>query len=403
MLDRRSLLCHIANALVAFRDEMRMDFDLSDVQRKRYDEVLVGVRAQRSAVPGGAGRPPFSRVEWSAAAALGLVGLCLPPEYGGGGLGALDTALCLEAFTEGGADAGLAFAVGAHLLACAVPVRDFGTGPVRGELLEGMASGDMIAANAMTEDAAGSDIATLATTVVRDGPVYVLDGVKSFVSNAPAADVFVVYATSDPDGGFLGQTAFAVPRDLPGIKVGEPFAKMGLDACPAGRVEFAGCRVPARYRLGAEGQGSAIFQHSMTWERSCLFAIYLGQMRRQLRSCLAHARQRRQFGRPIIGFQAVSHRIATMTQRLESARLLLYRACWLLDEGRPDPAATAVSKLAVSEATLANSLDAIQIFGGAGYLVDNGIEAQLRDSVPSVIFSGTNDIQREIIVSRAEP
>ena len=105
VLDRRSLLCHIANALVAFRDEMRMDFDLSDVQRKRYDEVLAGVRAQRSAVPGGAGRPPFSRVEWSAAAAFGLVGLCLPPEYGGGGLGALDTALCLEAFTEGGADA----------------------------------------------------------------------------------------------------------------------------------------------------------------------------------------------------------------------------------------------------------------------------------------------------------
>jgi len=116
-----------------------------------------------------------------------------------------------------------------------VPVRDFGAGPVRAELLEGMTSGDMIAANAMTEDAAGSDIATLATTVVRDGPVYVLDGVKSFVSNAPAADVFVVYATSDPDGGFLGQTAFAVPRDLPGITVSEPFAKMGLDACPAGR------------------------------------------------------------------------------------------------------------------------------------------------------------------------
>jgi clorobiocin biosynthesis protein CloN3 len=183
--------------------------------------------------------------------------------------------------------------------------------------------------------------------------VYVLDGVKSFVSNAPAADVFVVYATSDPTAASWARPPFAVPRDLPGITVSEPFAKMGLDACPAGRVEFAGCRVPARYRLGRRRSGQRDLPALDDLERSCLFAIYLGQMRRQLRSCLAHAKQRRQFGRPIIGFQAVSHRIATMTQRLESARLLLYRACWLLDEGRPDPAATAVSKLAVSEATLA--------------------------------------------------
>jgi clorobiocin biosynthesis protein CloN3 len=378
-----------------------MEFDLSDAQRKRYDEVLEGVRMQMTADKAAGRRSPFSRAEWSAAANLGVLGLCLPEEHGGGGLGALDTALCLEAYTEGGADAGLAFAVCAHLLACAVPVRDFGTDPARAELLEGMASGAIIAANAMTEDGAGSDIGALSTTVVRDGADYVIDGVKSFVSNAPAADVFVVYATSDAHAGFLGQSAFAVPRNLPGITVSEPFVKMGLDACPAGRVEFSGCRVPARYRLGADGQGSAIFQHSMGWERGCLFAIYLGQMRRQLDSCLAHARQRRQFGRPIVAFPAVSHRIASMTQRLESARLLLYRACWLLDQGRSDPAAIAVSKLAVSEATIANSLDAVQIFGGSGYLADAGIEAQLRDSVPSVIFSGTSDIQREIIVSRA--
>jgi L-prolyl-[peptidyl-carrier protein] dehydrogenase len=378
-----------------------MDFDLSEAQRKRYEEVLAGVRGQVPAGPAGVPRLPFSRPEWYDAARLGMMGLCLPVEYGGGGLGALDTALCLEAFTEGGADTGRAFAVGAHLLACAVPVRDFGADPMRGELLAGMANGQLIAANAMTEDGAGSDIGTLGTAVTRDGEEYVLNGVKSFVSNAPAADVFVIYGTSDPDAGFLGQTSLAVPRRLPGLTVGEPFAKMGLQACPAARVEFSDCRVPVRYRLGHEGQGSAIFQHSMSWERSCLLAIYLGQMRRQLDGCVAHAKQRRQFGRPIGAFQAVSHRIAAMTQRLESARLLLYRACWLLDQGRADTAATAMSKLAVSEATIANSLDAIQIFGGPGYLTDTGIEAQLRDSVPSVIFSGTTDIQREIIVNRA--
>jgi clorobiocin biosynthesis protein CloN3 len=378
-----------------------MEFDLSEAQRKRYDEVLAGVRGQESNARSDGPLSSFTRGQWSAAASLGMTGLCLPAEDGGGGLGALDTALCLEAFTEGGADTGLAFAVGAHLLACAVPVRDFGAEPVRGELLTGMASGALIAANAMTEDEAGSDTGTLGTTVVRDGEDYVVNGAKSYVSNAPVADVFVVYGTSDADSGFLGQTALAVPRNLPGITVGEPFAKMGLHACPAGRVEFNECRVPVRYRLGAERQGRAIFQHSMAWERSCLLAVYLGQMRRQLDSCVAHAKQRRQFGRPIGAFQAVSHRIATMIQRLESARLLLHRACWLLDQGRSDPAATAMAKLAVSDATVANSLDAVHIFGGSGYLAGAGIEAQLRDSIPSVIFSGTSDIQREIIVSRA--
>ncbi|MFB9235731.1 acyl-CoA dehydrogenase family protein [Plantactinospora siamensis] len=378
-----------------------MDFDLSAAQRKRYDEVLAGVREQMSDVSPRGSLGPFSRDQWADAGRLGMTGLCLPAEYGGGGLGALDTALCLEAFTEGGADTGLAFAIGAHLLACAVPVRDFADAATRAELLPGLVGAELVAANAMTEDEAGSDISALRTTVARDGDAYVVTGVKSYVSNGPAADIFVVYGTSDPTAGFLGQTALAVPRRLPGVTVGEPFTKMGLHACPAARVEFAGCRVPARYRLGAEGQGSAIFQHSMGWERSCLFAIYLGQMRRQLDSCVAHAKRRRQFGRPIGAFQAVSHRIATMMQRLESARLLLYRACWLLDQGRADPTATAMAKLAVSDATVANSLDAVQVFGGAGYLADPGIEAQLRDSVPGVIFSGSNDIQREILVNRA--
>jgi clorobiocin biosynthesis protein CloN3 len=375
-----------------------MEFDLTEAQRKRREELLASVCGQTK---NGKDPSTFSRGEWLEAARLGMTGLCLPAEHGGGGLGALDTALCLEAFTEGGADTGLAFALGAHLLACGMPVRDFGAGPVREQLLGGMVRGDLIAANAMTEDQAGSDIGSLATTVVRDGGDYLVDGTKSFVSNAPVADVFIVYGTSDPAAGFLGQTALAVPRHLPGITIGEPFAKMGLHACPAARVEFSGCRVPARYRLGVEGQGSVIFQHSMAWERSCLFAIYLGQMRRQITDCVAHVKQRRQFGRPIGAFQAVSHRIATMIQRLEAARLLLYRACWLLDEGRSDPAATAMAKLAVSDAAIANSLDAVQTFGGTGYLAGPGIEAQLRDAVPSVVFSGTTDIQREIIAKRA--
>ena len=372
-----------------------MEFDLSETQQRRYDEIVSAARDH--VVDDHSDRSHFTRQEWKRAAALGLTGLCLPTAQGGGGLGALDTALALEAFGRGCADTGFVFAVGAHLLACAVSIRDFASDEVRADLLSGMAAGDVIGANAMTEDGAGSDVSKLRVTARLDGGAYVLDGEKSFASNAPVADVFVTYAVTDPHAGFLGITAFAVPREFPGVTVGLPVAKMGLASCPAARVTFEGCRVPDSFRLGDDGQGGAVFQHSMAWERACLVAAYLGLMERQLEQCVDHARRRKQFGRAIGEFQAISHRIATMKQRLESGRLLLYRACWLLDQGRDHLCAVALAKVAVSEAAVANSLDAVQIFGGAGYLSDNGLERNLRDSVPSTIFSGTSEIQREII------
>jgi L-prolyl-[peptidyl-carrier protein] dehydrogenase len=371
-----------------------MDFQLTAAQRALHDEILAGARE----MTGSRGHDHFSPVEWKAAAGLGLTGLCLSREHGGLGLGALDTALCLEASGRGCGDTGLLFGVAAHLLACAVPVRDFCSGQHRATLLSGLAGGDLIAANAMTEDEAGSDVSRLRTTASRIGDHYVLDGEKSFASNAPVAGLIVTYAVTDASAGFLGISAFAVPRGLPGIEVSEPLAKMGLQGCPAGRVRFTACEVPLSWRIGAEGQGSLIFQHSMAWERACLPAIYLGVMDEQLRRCVDHARQRRQFGRRIGDNQGVSHTLAAMAQRLASARLLLYRACWLLDQGGQDHrAAGAMAKIAVSEAAVANSVDAIQIFGGAGYLTATGIEEQLRDAVPGTIFSGTTQIQREII------
>src|SRR5690606_1194285 len=240
-------------------------------QRRRYDDVL-------AAAPEWEGPRPEGREAWALPAKLGLTGLCLPRESGGGGLGALETAHCLEAFGRACPDTGLAFAVAAHLLACGVAVRDFAQDTIRGPLLEGLAHGRLIAANAMTEDGAGSDIAGIATRARRDGDAYVLEGRKSFVSNGPLADVFVTYAVTDPRAGFLGLSAFVVPRDLPGVRVGEPYEKLGLDGCQASWVEFDGCRVPEDHRLAGEGQGRLVFQHSMAWERGCLFGIYVGLM-----------------------------------------------------------------------------------------------------------------------------
>jgi clorobiocin biosynthesis protein CloN3 len=374
-----------------------MDFALTREQCRRGDELEAAIRERLDAARPSTSDDHFTRARWRVAAELGLTGLCLPREHGGQGLGALDTALCLETFGRTCPDTGFVFGVAAHLLACAVAIRDFAAPDVAAELLPGLANGDLIAANAITEDDAGSDVATLGMKAVADVDGYRLTGEKSFSSNAPLADVFVTYAVTEPGAGFLGTTGFVVRRELPGVEVGPPMAKTGLHGCPAGRLRLTDTPVPVSQVLGEPGQGGTIFQHSMGWERACLFAIYLGVMDAQLRRCVRHARTRRQFGHRIGEFQAVAHPIAEMRLRLDGARLLLYRACAHMDEGRSDVAEISLAKLAVSEAVVANSLAAVQLFGGSGYLVETGVEAQLRDALPSRIFSGTNEIHRSIV------
>ena len=372
-----------------------MYLDWEPAQQKDYDELLAAVHDAFGDLPA-APAGPFDRATWRRAGELGLLGLCLPAGYGGGGLGALDTAHRLEAFGRGCPDTGLVFAASAHLLACGVPIAAFGTDPTRDRLLPGLCSGELVAANAMTETEAGSDLGGLRTTAVRDGADWVLTGEKSWASNAPDADVIVTYAVTDPDAGWFGTTAFAVDRHTPGLTVDGPFAKMGLASCPAGTVRFDGCRVPGAGLLGAEGQGSMIFRHSMGWERACLFAGYVGLMDRLLDRCVAHAGERRQFGSRLADFQAVSHRIADMKLRLEAGRLLLYRACSRMDAGTAELGDAALSKLAVSEAAVRAGVDAIQLIGSRGYL-SGDVEAALRDAVPATLFSGTSEIQREMI------
>jgi alkylation response protein AidB-like acyl-CoA dehydrogenase len=372
-----------------------MEFGWTDDQHNLYLKVRQAVRDE---FPGhGRPREPFDREDWRALGRLGLLGACVGEEHGGLGLGALDTARLYEALGEGCADTGLVFAASAHLFACTVPIRDHGKPAVAGRYLPGLCSGELIAGNAMTEAGAGSDVSRLAVTATEVPGGYRLSGEKSFVSNGPAADLFVAYATTDPDCGHLGQTAFVVPAGTAGVSAGEPFDKMGLRSTPASIVAFDDCFVPADHVLGVPGMGGAIFQHSMGWERACLFAGYVGMMARLVERCVAHARERRQFGRPVAGFQAVSHRIVDMTMRLESARLLLYRACWEMDQGRPALMSVALSKLAASEGAVASALDAVRVFGARGFLAEEGIEAELRDAVPSVLFSGTSEIQKELV------
>jgi alkylation response protein AidB-like acyl-CoA dehydrogenase len=369
-------------------------FDWTREQEAVYNDTLAAVRDR---FPDPIHDRYFDRKEWQALGDLGLLGLSIPAAYGGGGLGALDTARQVEAFGRGCADTGIVFASSAHLFACAMPLVTFATEEARRRFLPGMASGELIAGNAMTEEEAGSDVSRLAVTATATTGGFVLNGTKSFVTNGPISDVYVTYATTDPHAGHLGVTGFVVPRTAQGVRAGEPFVKMGLTSAPAGTVTFEDCFVPDAHVLGEPGQGGAIFQHSMGWERACLFAGYLGLLERMQERAVEHARTRRQFGAPIGANQAVSHTLADMKLRLESARLLLYRACWEMDTGARSPLNVALSKLAVSEAALAGALDTVRIYGAQGYLRDAGVETLLRDTVPATVFSGTSDIQRVII------
>lgn len=372
-----------------------MEFGWTAAQQASYDKTLSAAReAFPAARPRGEG--PFDRQDWQRLSELGVLGASVPADFGGGGLGALDTAHLFEAIGRGCADTGMVFAAAAQLFACAMPVVDFGDQELRKRILPGVCAGELVLGNAMTEPESGSDVSWLRTTATETADGFVLNGHKSFVSNGPIADAYVTYATTDPKAGFLGLTAFVVDRDTPGLIVGEPFDKLGMASCPAGEIRFEECFVPARAVLGAPGQGSAIFQHSMAWERTCLFALYLGLQDRLIDDCVERVRGRRQFGRRLSEFQAVSHRVVDMKLRLESARLLLYRACWLLDRGDPAGLFSALSKLAVSEAAVVGALDAVRLTGGQGYRRGSGIEAALRDAVGGVLFSGTSDIQREI-------
>jgi len=371
-----------------------MDFSWSQEQNDLYRDTLLYVQDKLNSEEAG---QVWTRAQWRICGDLGLLGLSVPTCYGGRGYSALTTARAIEAFGRGHEDMGLVFSAAAHLFACAMPIAEYGSEAMKDKLLPRLCSGEWIGANAITEKDAGSDIFALKSRAVRDGDSYILTGTKSYVSNGPVADLFVVYASTNPSHGYLGITGFVIEKGTPGLVLSEPFRKMGLVSTPACRLSLNECHVPVAHRLGKEGQGAQVFKKSMQWERACLFSSYLGQMERQLELAITYAQKRRQFGKPIGKNQAIAHRLVDMKLRLEAARLLLYRACWLFDQGNESMLDISLSKLAVSEAAIQGGLDAIRIHGSYGYNGEYGIERMLRDAIPSAIFSGTSEMHRDII------
>lgn len=339
----------------------------------------------------------FSAESWSKCARFGIHGLPFPEEFGGTGLDALTTMLAMEALGLGCRDGGLIFAINAQMWAVQSPLLRFGSEEQKARYLPRLIGGEIVAAHAMSEPGTGSDSFAMSTRAERQGDGYVINGAKTFVTNAPNADLFLVFATLDKRRGFMGITAFLVDKGTPGLAVGRPIEKMGVRTSPMAEVFLEDCRVGVDSRLGREGNGATIFRHSMAWERGCILASCIGTMQRQVDRCVEYAKTRTQFGKPIASYQAISHAIVDMKVRLDAARLLLYRAGWLHARGEEATAEIATAKLYISECFVRSSLDAVQIHGGYGYTTDYEIERELRDAVGSRIYSGTSEIQRELI------
>jgi alkylation response protein AidB-like acyl-CoA dehydrogenase len=345
-------------------------------------------------------RGEFWREGWRRCARFGIQGLPVPAEYGGRGMDLPVTIAAMEGLGYGCPDNGLILAINASMWTNTIPLLLHGTEAQKRRYLPGLCDGTLVGANGASEREAGSDIFSMQTRAERRGDRWVLNGRKMWVTSGPVADLFVCYAATDPARGLLGISAFLVPGDSPGLRVVRAIKKMGVRTVPMGELALEDCALPLDSLLGREGRGAEVFNCSMEWERGAVLAAALGTMRRQLERAIDHARQRKQFGKPIGKFQAVAHRIVAMKVRLETCRPLVYKIGWLKAQGKDATLEAAMAKLHVSECFVQNSRDAVELFGAAGFVSEFGIERDLRDSIGSLIYSGTNDIQRNIIAQQ---
>ncbi len=341
----------------------------------------------------------FNHEGWKKCARMGIHGLAVPVDYGGLGHDPLTTVGALERLGYACRDNGLLFSINAHMWTACAPLVAFGTEQQKRKYLPGLCGGELIGGNAMSERDSGSDAYGMRTTATKKNGCYILNGSKMFVSNGPVADVLITLATTDKGKGAAGIAAFIVETSFKGLSVVRDLEKMGLRTSPMGELVFDNCEIPEESRLGSEGAGASLFTHSMTWERGCILASAVGSMQRLLETCIRYSKQRKQFGQPIGKFQLVSTKIVDMKLRLETARYLAYQSAYQRSIGRTAVMEAALTKLHTSDCWVQSCEDAIQIHGGYGYMTDWEIERELRDAIGSRIYSGTNEIQRNLIAS----
>jgi len=377
-----------------------MDFSLTDDQKNLKSASMEFARRElNDDHKDRENEKQFNWEGWKKCAEFGVQGLPMPERYGGFEADLLSCVVAMEGLGYACKDSGLLFALNSNIWTCEFPILKFGTEEQKQKYLPGLINGSLIGGHAMTEPDAGSDAFSLKCKAEKRGEKYILNGTKCFITNAPIADLLLVFAVTDSKKDFAGISAFIVEKNFPGFSVGRAEDLMGLKTSPMGEVILQDCEVPAENRLGKEGAGSTIFNSEMELERGCLFATHLGAMENELEQCVKYATDRLQFGQPIGKFQSVSHKIAEMKVRIELSRLILYKVAWTKSQGKRAPLDSAIAKLFISESYLQNSLDTVQIHGAYGYTTEYDFERNVRDSIAGKIYSGTSEVQRNFIAS----
>ena len=337
----------------------------------------------------------FPRHLWPEIGALGLHGITVEEEFGGSGLGYLEHAVAMEEISRASASVGLSY--GAHSNLCINQIRRWGSPEQKRRYLPKLISGEHVGALAMSEAGAGSDVVSMRLRAMRKGDRYVLDGTKFWITNAPHADVLVVYAKTDPDAGAKGISAFLVEKGMSGFSVSKKLDKMGMRGSDTAELVFETCEIPVEQRMGGEGEGVGILMSGLDYERAVLAAGPLGIMQACLDTVLPYLNERKQFGKPLAEFQLMQAKVADMYVALNSARAYVYAVARACDAGRASRADAAAAILLASQSAVAVSLEAVQALGGAGYTKEWPVERHARDAKLYDIGAGTNEIRRYLI------
>jgi alkylation response protein AidB-like acyl-CoA dehydrogenase len=376
--------------------EPTMDFRLTDEQQVLRKSVREFAEAEI--------RPHV--MEWDEAqhfptelvgkmAALGLLAVQLPEEYGGSAMSAVDYCICIEELSR--VDPAVALSVAAHNGLCSAHIFMFGTDAQRRQYLPPLARGEMLGAWGLTEPTSGSDAAGMRTAAVRDGNTWVINGAKTFITHGSTGGVMVVMTVTNRDLGNRGISAFIVEHGTPGMRAGRKENKLGMRASDTSEVVFTDCRVPADHLLGEEGQGFVNTMQVLDAGRIGIAALSVGLSQGAYEAARDYALERRQFGQPIAAFQATQWKVADLATRIEAARLLTYRAAYLKDRGQRTTRESAMAKLFAGETAVRAADECVQIHGGYGFVKDYPAEKYFRDVKLVTIGEGTSEIQRLVI------
>jgi butyryl-CoA dehydrogenase len=325
----------------------------------------------------------------------GWLGMPFPVEYGGAGLDYLTYAIAVEELSRSCAATG--FTMSAHTSLACMPIALFGNEEQKKKYLTPMAKGEHIGAFALTEPGAGTDVGGAVSTADLDGDEYILNGVKTFTSNGPVADTYITFAWTDKTDKRKGMSAFIVPRNTPGLKVGAHFMKMGIRASQTSEIIFNNCRIPKENLLGNLGDGNKIAMNTLDHGRIGIAAQAVGIAQAALDESVSYSKQRKQFGKPISSNQAIQWMLADMYTDINAGRFLYLYAAYLKDQGLPFTKEASAAKLFCSEMCNKHASKAVQIYGGYGYCKGQKVERLLRDAKITEIYEGTSEAQRMVI------